>query len=124
MLFWHLLTDTAQIFADVRTFWSPDAVKRVTGYSLEGDSESGIMHLTNSGAACLDGTGQQEINGSPALKPYWEITDEEAKKCLASSRFRPASVEYFRGCILKLQLQELVYEPRKSIFLQSSFFFR
>ncbi|MHB8277523.1 MAG: L-fucose isomerase [Candidatus Humimicrobiaceae bacterium] len=97
MLFGHLLTDTAQIFADVRTFWSPAAVKRVTGYSLEGDSESGIIHLTNSGAACLDGTGQQEINGSPALKPYWEITDEEVKKCLASSQFRPASVEYFRG---------------------------
>jgi len=97
MLFGHLLTDTAQIFADVRTFWSPDAVKRVTGYSLEGIAESGIIHLINSGSACLDGTGQQEINGSPALKPFWDITQDEVKKCLENSQFRPASVEYFRG---------------------------
>jgi len=97
MLFGHLLTDTAQIFADVRTFWSPDAVKRVTGYSLEGIAESGIIHLINSGSACLDGTGQQEINGSPALKPFWNITQDEVKKCLENSQFRPASVEYFRG---------------------------
>ncbi|MGZ5471023.1 MAG: L-fucose isomerase [Nitrososphaeraceae archaeon] len=97
MLFGHLLTDTAQVFTDVRTFWSPEAVKRVTGYKLEGKAESGIIHLINSGSASLDGTGQQEINGNPALKPYWEITDEEVKKCLENSQFRPASVEYFRG---------------------------
>lgn len=97
MLFGHLLTDTAQIFADVRTFWSPEAVKRVTGYKLEGKAKSGIIHLANSGSASLDGTGQQEINGDPALKPYWEITDEEVKKCLVNSQFRPASVGYFRG---------------------------
>jgi len=97
MLFGHLLTDTAQIFTDVRTFWSPEAVKRVTGYNLEGYAASGIIHLSNSGSAALDGTGEQEINGKAALKPYWEITDEEARKCLANSQFRPASVEYFRG---------------------------
>ena len=97
MLFGHLLTDTAQVFTDVRTFWSPEAVKRVTGYKLEGFAESGIIHLSNSGSAALDGTGEQEINSKPALKPYWEITEEEAKKCLVNSQFRPASVEYFRG---------------------------
>jgi L-fucose isomerase len=97
MLFGHLLTDTAQIFADVRTFWSPDAIKRVTGYKLEGAAASGIIHLSNSGSASLDGTGEQEINRKPALKPYWEISEEEVKKILANSQFRPASVEYFRG---------------------------
>ncbi|MHB1377201.1 MAG: L-fucose isomerase [Candidatus Humimicrobiaceae bacterium] len=97
MLFGHLLTDTAQVFTDVRTFWSPEAVKRVTGYKLDGYASSGIIHLSNSGSAALDGTGEQEINSKPALKPYWEITEEEAKKCLANSQFRPASVEYFRG---------------------------
>ncbi|MCX6347261.1 MAG: L-fucose isomerase, partial [Actinobacteria bacterium] len=97
MLFGHLLTDTAQVFTDVRTFWSPEAVKRVTGYKLDGYAASGIIHLSNSGSAALDGTGEQEINSKPALKPYWEITEEEAKKCLANSQFRPASVEYFRG---------------------------
>jgi len=97
MLFGHLLTDTSQVFADVRTFWSPEAVKRVTGYKLDGYASSGIIHLSNSGSASLDGTGEQEINSKPAIKPYWEITDEEVKKCLLNSQFRPASVEYFRG---------------------------
>jgi len=97
MVFGHLLTNTAQIFADVRTFWSPDAVKRVTGYSLEGYAESGIIHLINSGSATLDGTGEQEIDNKPAMKPFWSISPEEATKCLENSQFRPASVEYFRG---------------------------
>ena len=97
MLFGHLLTDTAQVFTDVRTFWSPEAVKRVTGFQLDGYASNGIIHLSNSGSASLDGTGEQEINSKPALKPYWEITEEEVKKCLVNSQFRPASVEYFRG---------------------------
>ncbi|MHB9128316.1 MAG: L-fucose isomerase [Candidatus Humimicrobiaceae bacterium] len=97
MLFGHLLTDTAQIFADVRTFWSPDAVKRVTGYKLKGVASSGIIHLSNSGSASLDGTGEQKIKGKSVLKPYWEISETEVKNILANSKFRPASVEYFRG---------------------------
>ena len=98
MLFGHLLTDTAQIFADVRTFWSAEAVKRVTGYKLEGSSaENGLLHLTNSGSASLDGTGEQTLDGKPVLKPYWEITEEETYRCLKYSEFRPALVEYFRG---------------------------
>lgn len=97
MLLGHLLTNTAQIFADVRTYWSPDAVKRVTGKSLKGRAENGIIHLINSGPATLDGTGQQSVNGQPAMKPYWEITPEEANKCLEATRFCPAELEYFRG---------------------------
>jgi L-fucose isomerase len=97
MLFGHLLTDTAQIFADVRTYWSPDAVKRVTGKALKGRAENGIIHLINSGSATLDGTGQQTINGKPAMKPFWQITSEEAGKCLDATRWCPAELEYFRG---------------------------
>ncbi len=97
MLFGHLLTGTAQIFSDVRTFWSPEAVKRVTGTVLSGNAEHGIIHLINSGSTCLDGTGEQMRNGKPVLKPFWEITPEEAARCLAATQFRPANVEYFRG---------------------------
>ncbi len=97
MLFGHLLTATAQIFADVRTFWSPQAVKRVTGYNLEGRAEQGIIHLINSGSAALDGTGVQRIEEKPAIKPYWDITQKEVKEMLANAQFRPANLEYFRG---------------------------
>jgi L-fucose/D-arabinose isomerase len=97
MLFGHLLTNTAQIFSDVRTYWSPEAVKRVTGYKLEGMAEMGIIHLINSGSIALDGTGQQEIDGKPAIKPFWEITEEEINKCINTTLFRPANLEYFRG---------------------------
>jgi len=97
MLFGHLLTNTAQIFSDVRTYWSPEAVKRVTGYKLEGMAEMGIIHLINSGSTALDGTGQQEIDGKPAIKPFWEITEEEINKCINTTLFRPANLEYFRG---------------------------
>ncbi|MEK4850987.1 L-fucose isomerase [Paenibacillus sp. FSL H7-0756] len=97
MLFNYLLTNTAQIFADVRTFWSPAAVKRVTGYELEGAAAGGLLHLINSGSAALDGTGEQSIDGKPAIKPFWDITDEEAAACIAQTQFRPASQEYFRG---------------------------
>jgi len=97
MLFGHLLTNTAQIFSDVRTYWSPEAVKRVTGYKLEGIAEMGIIHLINSGSTALDGTGQQETGGKPAIKPFWEITEDEINKCINATLFRPANLEYFRG---------------------------
>jgi L-fucose isomerase len=97
MLFGHLLTDTAQIFADVRTYWSPAAVKRVTGYDLAGRAEDGIIHLINSGAATLDATGRMTIDGQPAMKPFWEITAEDVKNCLDATDWYPASVGYFRG---------------------------
>lgn len=97
MLFGYLLTNTAQIFADVRTYWSPDSVERVTGHKLDGHASGGILHLINSGAQTLDGTGEQRLDGKPAMKPFWEISDEEAQKCLDATSWRPASVEYFRG---------------------------
>jgi len=97
MLFGKLLTNNAQIFSDVRTYWSPDAVKRVTGKDLPEDAASGIIHLINSGATCLDGTGQQQKDGKSAMKPFWEITDEEADKCLKATKWCPANTEYFRG---------------------------
>jgi L-fucose isomerase len=97
MLFGHLLSGTAQIFADVRTYWSPAAVKRVTGYELTGRAAGGILHLINSGPAALDGTGQQERNGQPVMKPYWEITPAEAGQCLEATTWHTSMVEYFRG---------------------------
>lgn len=97
MLFGHLLTNTAQIFADVRTYWSPEAVKRVMGQDLTGLAAGGIIHLINSGPACLDATGQQTRDGAPCLKPYWEITPEEAGQCLNATQWRPGDIGYFRG---------------------------
>ncbi|PCF37258.1 L-fucose isomerase [Staphylococcus delphini] len=97
MLFNYLLTNTAQIFADVRTYWSPEAVERVTGKPLEGRAKDGILHLINSGSATLDGTGQQRRYGQPVMKPFWEITNEEVEACLNATEFRPATQEYFRG---------------------------
>lgn len=97
MLFGHLLANTAQVFADVRTYWSPDAVKRVTGKELTGLAKDGLIHLINSGSASLDGAGEQTIDGKPVMKPYWDITPEEAGKCLDTVSWRPANVEYFRG---------------------------
>jgi L-fucose isomerase len=97
MLFNYLLTNTAQIFADVRTYWSPDAVERVSGWKPEGRAEAGFIHLINSGSATLDGTGQQSRDGQPVMKPFWEITDGEAKDCLEATTWYPASTGYFRG---------------------------
>jgi L-fucose isomerase len=97
MLFGQLLTGTAQIFADVRTYWSPAAVKRVTGYELSGRAAGGILHLINSGPAALDGTGQQEIDGRPAIKPFWEISEQEVRRCLDATTWHAGITEYFRG---------------------------
>lgn len=98
MLFSYLLTNTAQIFADVRTYWSPDAVERVTGKKLEGLAANGMIHLINSGAATLDGSGQQsDKDGNPAMKAFWDISEAEAKACLNATTWMPANREYFRG---------------------------
>jgi L-fucose isomerase len=97
MLFGYLLTNSAQIFADVRTYWSPAAVKRVTGYDLQGRAAGGILHLINSGPATLDGAGMQSIDGQPAMKPYWEITPEEAAACLDATTWHAGDLGYFRG---------------------------
>ena len=98
MLFGHLLTNRAQIFSDVRTYWSPEAVKRVTGKELTGLAKNGIIHLINSGATTLDGTGQQtDAEGNPTMKPSWEITEAEVEKCLEATTWYPANRDYFRG---------------------------
>ena len=97
MLFGHLLTGTAQIFADVRTYWSPDAIRRVSGHQLTGPAENGFIHLINSGAASLDATGTQSRNGQPVIKPFWEITNDEVKSCLEATTWHAAINEYFRG---------------------------
>jgi L-fucose isomerase len=97
MLFGHLLTGTSQIFSDVRTYWSPEAVQRVTGWKPTGAAANGFIHLINSGATTMDGTGKQRKNGKPAMKPYWEITPKEAGDCLDATSWRYASLGYFRG---------------------------
>lgn len=97
MLFNYLLTNTAQIFADVRTYWSPEAVHRVTGHTLEGTGADGLIHLINSGSATLDGTGRARNDGKPALKPFWELTQADATACLEAATFHPASRGYFPG---------------------------
>jgi L-fucose isomerase len=97
MIFGHLLTGTAQIFSDVRTYWSPDAIERVTGWKPEGGAANGLIHLINSGSATLDGTGKQRKDGKPAMKPFWEIAPEEAGACLDAVQWRYASLGYFRG---------------------------
>jgi len=97
MLLGHLLNDSAQVFCDVRTYWSPESIKRVTGYQLEGYASEGIIHLINSGSASLDGTGRQMKDNQPVMKPYWEIKEDEVKACLEHTTWGPAITEYFRG---------------------------
>ncbi|MDR0738034.1 MAG: L-fucose isomerase, partial [Prevotellaceae bacterium] len=98
MLFGHLLTNTASIFADVRTYWSPEAIARVTGKKATGLIAGGMIHLINSGAASLDGSGRQnDAEGRPTMKPFWEISDVEANACLDATTWMPANREYFRG---------------------------
>ena len=100
MLFMKLLTGRAQIFADVRTYWSPEAVKRTTSYELEGIAKEagGFLHLINSGAACLDACGEvKDENGNGVMKPFWEMTEEDQKACLDATEWCCADSGYFRG---------------------------
>lgn len=98
MLMAHLLTNRPQIFSDVRTYWSPEAVKRVTGKELTGKAAPGIIHLINSGATTMDGCGQSsDAEGQPVMKPFWEMTDEDERRCLEHSQWMPADRDYFRG---------------------------
>ena len=98
MLMGHLLTNRPQIFSDVRTYWSPEAVKRVTGKELTGKAAPGIIHLINSGATTMDGCGQSsDADGNPVMKPFWEMTEEDERRCLEHSQWMPADRDYFRG---------------------------
>ena len=100
MLFGKLLTGRAQIFADVRTYWSGDAVKRVTGYELEGKAKEadGFIHLINSGAACVDASGEsKDADGNPIMKKWWEMTEKDIDACMAATTWPYADLGYFRG---------------------------
>ncbi|GFI46848.1 L-fucose isomerase [Lachnospiraceae bacterium] len=100
MLFMKLLTNRAQIFADVRTYWSPEAVKNATGYELEGIAKEagGFIHLINSGAACLDANGQsKDAQGNGVMKPWYEVTQEDQKAMMQATTWNAADFGYFRG---------------------------
>ena len=101
MMFSKLLTNSAQIFADVRTYWSPEAVKKATGgYELEGKAKEagGFIHLINSGAACLDANGQaKDADGNAVMKPWYEVTEEDQDAIMNATTWNYADLGYFRG---------------------------
>ena len=100
MLFMKLLTNRAQMFADVRTYWSPEAVKKATGYDLEGVAKEsgGFIHLINSGACCLDASGEaKDENGNGVMKEWWNVTEEDQKAILDATTWNAADLGYFRG---------------------------
>ena len=98
MLFGHLLTNRGVMFSDVRTYWSPEAVERVTGKRPEGGAANGFIHLINSGATTLDATGaMSDSDGNPTMKPHWDMTDADAVACLKATSWMPADRDYFRG---------------------------
>lgn len=98
MLFAKLLTGKAPLFSDVRTYWSPEAVERVTGYKLTGKAANGFMHLINSGATALDACGaSKDENGNGCMKTWWDMTDRDIQACLDSTDWCRANYEYFRG---------------------------
>ena len=100
MLFMKLLTNRAQMFADVRTYWSGDAIKRVTGYEIEGKAKDsdGVIHLINSGACCLDACGEvKDENGNGVMKPWYEMTEADQDTVMAATTWNAADNGYFRG---------------------------
>lgn len=98
MLFGTLLTNKAPIFSDVRTYWSPESVKRITGHTLRGKAQNGFIHLINSGASALDGSGgSQDANGQPTMKEFWKMTEADIQSCLDKTKWCRANYEYFRG---------------------------
>jgi len=98
MLFEHLLTDRPSMFADVRTYWSPEAVRRVTGKELTGLAKDGVIHLLNSGAAALEGAGTvKDVEGNPVIKPWYEMNEHDSEAVLYGTEWCPANVQYFRG---------------------------
>lgn len=98
MLFGHLLTNKGVMFSDVRTYWSKDAVKRVTGKEPQGLAAQGFLHLINSGATTLDATGAEtDADGKPVMKSHWELKDADIKACLKATTWYPADRGYFRG---------------------------
>jgi len=97
MLFGYLLTNTAQMFSDIRTYWSPSAIQRVSKIKPSGLAANGVIHLINSGASALDFSGRQTMRGDSVIKPFWEITSKDAEECLRATTWEPANTGYFRG---------------------------
>lgn len=97
MMFTNLLTNRASVFADVRTYWSPEAVKRVTGWQPVGKAKDGFIHLINSGAAALDATGECVEGGKHVMKEWYNVVDKDIKACMAATDWCPANLGYFRG---------------------------
>ena len=97
MVFNYLLTNKSQLFSDVRTYWSPEAVERVTGHKLEGRAAGGVIDLRNSGSTTLDGTFAATQDGENVIKNWWDLTDEDCQAMLDATEFHPANVGYFRG---------------------------
>ncbi|WP_216403246.1 L-fucose isomerase [Arcanobacterium phocae] len=98
MLFNQLLTNRTQMFSDVRTYWSPEAVKRVTGHDLSGHGVDGFLDLRNSGATTMDASGAMtNEQGEPVMKPWWEVTEEDIDAAIKATTFHPANKGYFRG---------------------------
>ena len=98
MLFGHLLTNKGVMFSDIRTYWSPEAVERVTGWKPEGGAAGGFIHLINSGATTLDATGAEtDKDGKPTMKHHWELTQQDMEGCLKATSWMPADRDYFRG---------------------------
>ena len=98
MLFGHLLTNKGVMFSDIRTYWSPEAVKRVTGKEATGLAAGGFIHLINSGATTLDATGAMtDAEGNPTMKHHWDMTQEDVEACLKATTWYPACRDYFRG---------------------------
>ena len=97
MLFQTLLTGQPSVFCDVRTFWSPEAIKRTTGYELTGKAAGGFIHLNNSGAAALDGAGAMKVDGKPVMRKWWEVNEDDVKKTLDVVSYHPANLEYFKA---------------------------
>ncbi len=98
MLLEHLITNRGTLFSDVRSYWSPEAVKRVSGKELTGRAAGGIIHLINSGSTTLDGTGYStDADGNPTMKEHWNMTDDDMKACLNATTWYPADRDYFRG---------------------------
>ncbi len=100
MLFGKLLTNTPQMFSDVRTYWSPEAIKKASGYDVEGKAKEagGFIHLINSGASCIDFCGEiKDDKGNSVLKPFWEMTEKDQKACLEATTWSAANLGYFRG---------------------------
>ncbi|MGI6403711.1 MAG: L-fucose isomerase [Oscillospiraceae bacterium] len=118
MLFAHLLTGKASLFADVRTYWSPEAVKRVTGWTPEGLAKNGFIHMINSGAACLDATGaSKDAQGNGVMKNWWDMTEADIEACLKATDWCPADQGYFPGGGFSSHFKTLAEMPMTMIRL-------